>query len=136
MVYYLANGIGRTKLNKDSTLRKLQNLRTIVVITGETQLLADNVTGGANTRLLIIAAPKVILPADICKEIRSIIKENYGLVFPLLIIKIFELGFDNLRILTLFDGVLNSVLDVINAFANAIIATKVGYWQLVTTYSR
>lgn len=150
LVYSLANGIGRTKLNKDSTLRKLQDWRTIVVITGETQLLADNVTGGANTRLLTIAAPKVILPADICKEIRSIIKENYGLVFPLVISKIFELGFDNLRkwyndivdsfsktypdllndycrymaILTLADALLNSVLGVKNALADAITASK------------
>ena len=72
LVYALANGIGRTKLNKDS------------IMTGETHLLADNVTGGANTRLLTIAAFKIILPADTCKEIRSIIKENYGLFVSLL----------------------------------------------------
>ena len=97
LVYSLADGIGRTKLNKDSTVKKIQDWRTIVVMTGETLLLPDNVTGGANTRLLTIAAPKVILPADVCKEIRAIIKENYGLVFPLVINKVFELGFDNLR---------------------------------------
>ena len=97
LVYSLANGIGRTKLNKDSTVKKIQDWRTIVIMTGETLLLPDNVTGGANTRLLTIAAPKVILPADICKEIRAIIKENYGLVFPLVTNKVFELGFDNLR---------------------------------------
>ena len=97
LVYSLANGIGRTKLNKDSTVKKIQDWRTIVIMTGETLLLPDNVTGGANTRLLTIAAPKVILPADTCKEIRAIIKENYGLVFPLVINKVFELGFDNLR---------------------------------------
>ena len=97
LVYSLANGIGRTKLNKDSTVKKIQDWRTIVIMTGETLLLPDNVTGGANTRLLTIAAPKVILPADICKEIRTIIKENYGLVFPLVINKVFELDFDNLR---------------------------------------
>ena len=97
LVYSLANGIGRTKLNKDSTVKKIQDWRTIVIMTGETLLLPNNVTGGANTRLLTIAAPKVILPTDICKEIRAIIKENYGLIFPLVINKVFELGFDNLR---------------------------------------
>ena len=117
-------------------------------MTGETQLLADNVTGGANTRLLTIAAPKIILPADTCKEIRSIIKENYGLVFPIVINKIFELGFENLRkwyseivdsfskaypdllndycrymaIITLADALLNSVLGNKNVLDDAIIA--------------
>ncbi len=58
LVYALANGIGRTKLNKDSTLRKTTDWRTIPIMTGETLLLADNVTGGANTRLLTVAALK------------------------------------------------------------------------------
>ena len=150
LVYSLANGIGRTKLNKDSTLRKLADWRTIVIMTGETQLLSDNVTGGANTRLLTIVAPKIILDPDTCKEIRNIIKGNYGLIFPLVIDKIFELGFDNLRkwyneivdsfskthpellneycryiaVLTLADALLNSVLGVKNALADAIIAAK------------
>ena len=97
LVYALANGIGRTKLNKDSSLRKTQDWRTIAVMTGETQLLADNVTGGANTRLLSIAAPKEILDANTCKEIRNAIKGNYGLAFTPVINKIFEVGFEKLR---------------------------------------
>ena len=136
LVYALANGVGRTKLNKDSTLRKLKDWRTIAIMTGETQLLADNVTGGANTRLLTIVAPKEILSADTCKEIRNTIKGNYGLAFPLVINKIFEIGFEMLRqvyqdlvdlftakypellneycrymaVLTLADAILNAVL--------------------------
>ena len=97
LVYALANGIGRTKLNKDSSLRKIQDWRTIAVMTGETQLLADNVTGGANTRLLNINAPKEILDANTCKEIRNTIKGNYGLAFTPVINKIFEVGFEKLR---------------------------------------
>ena len=150
LVYSLANGIGRTKLNKDSTLRKLQDWRTIAIMTGETQLLADNVTGGANTRLLTIAASKIILSADDCKTIRNIIKENYGLIFPLVINKIFELGFEKLRkwyneivdsfskaypdllndycrymaIITLADAILNSVLGNKNVLEDAILAAK------------
>ena len=96
LVYALANGLGRTKLNKDSTLRKLQDWRTIAIMTGETHLLADNVTGGANTRLLSIAAPKEILSPDDCKTIRAIIKDNHGLAFPLVIDKIFQLGKEKL----------------------------------------
>ena len=96
LVYALANGLGRTKLNKDSTLRKLQDWRTIAIMTGETQLLADNVTGGANTRLLSIAAPKEILSPEDCKTIRAIIKDNHGLAFPLVIDKILELGKEKL----------------------------------------
>ena len=141
LVYALANGLGRTKLNKDSTLRKLQDWRTIAVMTGETLLLPDNVTGGANTRLLSLNVAKEILPADTCRIIHDTIKDNHGLVFPLVIDKIFELGFETLRqayqnlvdlfsknypdllneycrymaVLTLADAILNSVLTETNA---------------------
>lgn len=57
-------------------------------MTGETLLLPDNVTGGANTRLFTIAAPCVILDADTCKQIRNIIADNFELAFPLVINKI------------------------------------------------
>lgn len=90
LVYALANGIGRTKLNKDSTLKKLQDWRTIVIANGETELLDDNATGGAFTRLLQIHAPKTILDSDTCAKIRSIIKDNYGHALPLVIEKILE----------------------------------------------
>ena len=97
LVYALANGIGRTKLNKDSTLRKTTDWRTIPIMTGETLLLPDNVTGGANTRLLTVAAPSVILDADTCKQIRNIIADNFGLAFPLVIDKISSIGKKTLR---------------------------------------
>ena len=97
LVYALANGLGRTKLNKDSTLRKLADWRTIAIMTGETQLLSDNVTGGANTRLLTISFPKEILSAEDCRIIHDTIKGNHGLAFPLVIDKIFQLGFETLR---------------------------------------
>ena len=96
LVYALANGLGRTKLNKDSSLRKLADWRTIAIMTGETLLLPDNVTGGANTRLLSIAAPKGILSPNDCKTIRDIIKDHHGLAFPLVIDKILELGKEKL----------------------------------------
>ena len=97
LVYALANGVGRTKLNKDSTLRKLHDWRTIAIMTGETQLLPDNVTGGANTRLLSINVTKEILPDSTCRIIHDTIKDNCGLAFPLVIDKIFQLGFETLR---------------------------------------
>ena len=137
LVYALANGLGRTKLNKDSTLKKLQNWRTIAIMTGETQLLPDNVTGGANTRLLSINVDKEILSASTCRIIHDTIKDNCGLAFPLVIDKIFQLGFETLRetykdlvdlftakypellneycrymaVLTLADAILNAVLN-------------------------
>ena len=97
LIYALANGIGRTKLNRDSSLKKLQDWRTIVIMTGETLLLPDNVTGGANTRLLTIKAPKEILPADICKIIHNTITDNYGLALPLVVDKVLEIGKEKLR---------------------------------------
>lgn len=89
LVYSLSNGVGRTKLNKDSSLKKLQDWRTVVIANGETELLDDNATGGAFTRLLQIRA-KTILDSDTCAKIRSIIRDNYGLALPLVIDKIFE----------------------------------------------
>lgn len=85
LVYALTNGIGRTKLNRDSSLKNLQDWRTIICSTGETELLDDNITGGGNTRVLNIHAPQVILTPDQCKNIRHIIKKNFGHVLPLVI---------------------------------------------------
>ena len=97
LTYALANGIGRTKLNKDSTLRKLADWRTIAIMTGETQMLSDTVTGGANTRLMSIAAPPEILSADDCKTVRDITKDNFGHALPLVQDKIKEIGNEKLR---------------------------------------
>lgn len=97
LIYALANGIGRTKLNRDSTLKKLQDWRTIAIMNGETQFLPDNVTEGANTRLLSIKAPNTILSADDCRQIRHIISGNFGHAFPLVVGKILELGADFLK---------------------------------------
>ena len=159
LVYAFGNGIGRTKLNKDSTLRKLQDWRTIAIATGETQLLPDNVTEGANTRLLTVNAPKVILSADDCKKIRNIIRENHGLVFSLIIDKIIAVGKEKLRttyenlvdtfvaqnpnllneycrylaVLTLADALLNSVLGNSNAIDDAIIAMQSIFPLIPTT---
>ena len=97
LVYALANGIGRTKLNRDSKLKKLQDWRTIAIMTGETQMLSDTVTGGANTRLLTIKAPKEILSAQDCKIIRDTVKDNHGLALPLVIDEVKKLGKEKIR---------------------------------------
>lgn len=97
LIYALGNGVGRTKLNRDSTLKEIKDWRTIAIATGETDLLPDNVTGGANTRVLKVKAPKEILPAADCKIIRETIKENYGLAFPLVIEKILQTDRNILR---------------------------------------
>lgn len=148
IVYALANGIGRTKLNRDSTLKATQFWRTIVIMTGETLLLADNVTGGAFTRQLPIKTAKGILDADTCRDIRALTKENCGHVLPLVADKIFEFGFDKIRevygdvadaltekypellneycrymaLLTVADGLLNSSLGTKNALKEATFA--------------
>ena len=97
LVYALANGLGRTKLNKDSTLKKMHDWRTIAIMTGETPLLSDTVTGGAYSRLLTIKAPKEILSTKDCKFIRDTARDNYGLALPLVIDKVLEFGRERLR---------------------------------------
>ena len=106
VLYSLANGVGRTKQNRNSVVMDLPTWRTIVTATGETQFLPDNATAGADTRLMTVATPEKILDADTCKIIRDIIKENYGLIFPLVVDKILEIGSDTLR------GIYGDVVDV------------------------
>ena len=60
---------------------KTTDWRIIPIMTGETLLLSNNVTGVANTRLLTVIAPCVILDADTCKQIRDISADNLGLPF-------------------------------------------------------
>ena len=96
-IYSVANGKERTRANKDGSIKNVREWKNITICNGETELLADNSTGGAHSRLLQIAAPKKILSADDCKTIRGIIKKNYGLILPLVIDEFFKYGFDNLR---------------------------------------
>lgn len=126
LVYALANGIGRTKLNRDSSLKKLQDWRTIAIMTGETEMLPDNATGGAYTRLLSIKAPKVILSAEDCKTIHDTIKDNRGLVLPLVVDKILELGKDTLR------DVSKSILETFTAKYPAVLPEYRRYVTVLT----
>lgn len=146
LIYSLSNGIGRTKLKRDSSLMGVKEWRTIIVTTGETEMTPDNATGGADTRLLPINAPKSkkILPADTCKAIRHIGAENYGHAFMLVVDKIIEHREDlrgwyddvadayreaypemldeycrYVACLTLADGLLNSALGVEKALPDA-----------------
>ena len=152
-VYSVANGKERQRANKDGSFKSVREWQNITICNGETELLDDNATEGAFTRLLQIHAPKTILAADDCKEIRRIIRHNYGHALPLVIDKIFDYGFDNLRenfndacevfaenfpnllddyrryvaIMTLADAVLNMCLGVDEdaAFADAVDNAKI-----------
>ena len=126
LVYALANGLGRTKLNRDSSLKKMRDWRTIAIMTGETQMLADNVTAGAFTRLLTFKAPKIILPADVCKIIRDAIKDNNGLAFPLVIDKAKEFGEENLR------GVYRELVDFFTTNYPALLPEYCRYMAIIT----
>lgn len=80
-IYNDANGTEKQRANKDGTARVVREWLHITLANGETELLNDNTTGGAFTRLLQIAAPPVILDADTCKRIRDILKDNYGVAW-------------------------------------------------------
>ena len=95
--YSLGNGKGRTRLNKDSSVQEMQDFQTIAIMTAETKAFDDTVTGGANTRCLQIHAPKIILDRDTCKQIRDRIKNNYGVIFPRVIDRYIDYGFEELR---------------------------------------
>ena len=88
VIYAIANGIGRLRLNKDGSVRKVQDWRTIALMTGETRMIEDNTIGGADTRLLSINAGDEVMPPDVCKQIRSIVKNNCGHVLPLVADKV------------------------------------------------
>lgn len=97
VIYAVANGIPRTKLNRDSTLKKTLEWRTTAVMTGETRMIDDNATGGAFTRCMQIQGPKIILPADVCRNIRGICAENFGFALPRVIEQIQSVGKESLR---------------------------------------
>ena len=96
-IYNVANGKERARANKDGTIRQIREWRNITLANGETELLGDNATGGAYTRLLQLHAPDVILDAETCKKIREVTKNNYGLVFPKFIEQILKVGIENLK---------------------------------------
>lgn len=96
-IYNDANGTERTRANKDGTVKAARTWQHITICNGETLLLDDTATGGAHTRILQIAAPEVIIdPAD-CKTIRDITAKNYGVIYPLFVSKIKEIGVEKLR---------------------------------------
>ena len=97
LTYALGNGVGRTKLNKDSSIRDYPVWRTIAIMTGENGFLDKNVTAGAYTRLLTIHSTKTILDENSCREIQKIIKQNYGLLFPLVLDEILNADTDELN---------------------------------------
>lgn len=97
LIHNLIDGTARTKMNKDSTVRENENWLTIVMTNGETVMLNDNSLGGEFTRVLNIAAPSPILPPELCKEIHDTIKDNHGLIFPLIIDELQRRKKDELR---------------------------------------
>ncbi len=126
LVMALGNGIGRTKLNKDSTVRNTDYWRTIALMTGETPLLDDSANGGAFTRLLQIYAPNPILPPDTCRDIRAIIKDNYGHAFPLVLDEIFSYGQEKLKVMY------NRIIDSLTAQQKNILDEHRRYVAMVT----
>ena len=97
LVYSLANGMEKTRAAVDGKIRESREWQTIAFLNGEVDLLPDSATGGAWTRTLSISTPRIILDEDTCKSIREIIKTNFGVVFPKVIEKIFEIGFDSIK---------------------------------------
>lgn len=97
LIHNLIDGTARTKMNKDSTVRENETWLTIVLTNGETVMLNDNSLGGEFTRVLNIAAPSPILPPELCKEIHDTIKDNHGLIFPLILDELQRRGENALR---------------------------------------
>lgn len=96
-IYSDANGIERTRANKDGTVKPARTWRHITICNGETVLLNDNSTGGAFTRILQIAAPDVIIEPDDCKFIRDIISKNHGHAYPIFIAQLKKEDIDELK---------------------------------------
>jgi hypothetical protein len=96
-VYSFGNGQGRQRLKRDGSLRDNFSFRTITFCNGETELLSDNATGGAYTRLLQIQLKDKIFNKDDCEKIWRYIENNYGFILPLVIEQYLREGFDELR---------------------------------------
>lgn len=96
-IYAMGDTHDKTRADTSGKSIESKEFQNITLATGETLLINDNATGGAFTRLLQIPTPKILLAADTCKNIRDIIKNNYGIIFPKVIDKIFEIGSEKLR---------------------------------------
>ena len=64
LVYSIGGGKGRARMSKDATIKLPEDFRTVMVANGETPLLDDNVTGGANTRCLQLQVTQPLFPAE------------------------------------------------------------------------
>ena len=96
-IYLMADTHEKTRADTSGKSTESREAENITLATGETVAINDNATGGAYTRLLQIKTPKILLDATTCKDIRDIIKKNYGVVYPAVIDKIFEIGFEQLN---------------------------------------
>ena len=95
--YTLLNERGRLRANINGKYKPRDQYHLILTTNGETELFADNTTGGAFTRTIQLPLRKEILPPDVCREIREIYKFNYGHAFPLFHDYFTRLNFDELR---------------------------------------
>lgn len=127
VVYRIANGVDKGRMNKDLTIREQRIWQNITAITGETPLLDDNVTGGALRRVLSVAAPSPVIPADICKQIYDTIDHHYGLLLPRVIEIIYSQGFNSLR--DMFNDLCNAFKE---KFQQAIVFEHCRYIAILT----
>ena len=97
LIYVIGNGVGRTRLNRNSELMDVAEWRTIGITTGETPLIEDNATGGAFTRSLTIATKGEILSEADCRIIRRVAQKSFGLIYPKVIEKIKAIGVKELE---------------------------------------
>ena len=97
-------------VNKEVVLRDVKRWRVIGLLNGETPLLDDNATGGGFTRVLQIYNPNELIPADLAREVNTVVRNNYGFAFPRVLKRMLE-DLQDGAISDLYFGVVNFLSD-------------------------
>lgn len=96
MIYTLCSGTGKDRSNIDLGIRRVNTWKNCILTTGEHPLVSSDSQGGAINRVIQIETGNERIFED-GHEVVEIIKKNFGLVGPMIVRAIKQIGFDELN---------------------------------------
>lgn len=88
IVYMVANEGGKNRGKREGGLREVNRWKSVVMTTGELYITGSKSTGGAEVRIVSTEGGIGCDDPDNVKHFESMIKDNYGVIGPLIIKKI------------------------------------------------
>ncbi|MCX7694245.1 MAG: DUF927 domain-containing protein [Caloramator sp.] len=112
IIYTLATGKNKQRLNADSELRKINSWSTTIISTGENSLLENsNKNTGLRTRLIEISINCWTSSAENAERIKEIVLKNYGVAGIYFVEKLINVSEETLvqRFEVILDNVKNKI---------------------------